>query len=197
MSVPVYKVQMYQGSTWTPTVNWYGGGPFYAPIEEIDPGFPTTIRVTGHQLPSVSSTPVVISGVEGAEILNSKDLAIFRASRVDDDHFTLPISTVACEWVVGTGEMSYWLPTDFTDMTFRAKLRSRVHKNEVLADMTTANGKIISNADDASIQLLLTDAETAALSFTKAYLDCESVHPVAGVRRVFSMDVEMIRESTR
>lgn len=195
--IPHYEINMLQGADWKPTLNWYAGGIFMAPIEEITPGYPTKIRVTGHGLPTVSPTPVIISGVEGMEILNSKDLAILRATRVDDDHFTMPCSTVKCEWIVGSGEMTYYMVTDITGMTFRSKLRSRVHNGTVLAELTTENGKIIANADDASIQLLLTGAETELLQFTKGYLDCEAVDAQGGIQRVFSLTVNLIRESTR
>lgn len=198
MSVPHYKVEMLQGADWTPTLNWYAGGVFRAAIEEIDPGYPTKIQVTQHGLPSASPTPVIISGVEGPNmtILNSKDLAIMLATRLDDDHFEMPISTIKGEWVIGSGEITYYKPKDIVGWTFRAKLRSRVHKGTVLADLTTANGKIIANTNDASIQLYLTAAETAALSFTQAYLDCEATNG-AGVERVFSLTVDMNREATR
>jgi hypothetical protein len=197
MSAPHYKIEMLQGADWKPTLNWYAGGVFRAPIEEIDPGYPTKIQVTAHGLPDQSPTPVIISGVEGMDILNSKNLAIMHATYIDEDHFAMPVSTVACEWVIGTGEITYYQPTDITDMTFRAQLRSRVHKGEILADLTTANGKIITVENDASIQLFLTAAETAALKFTKAYLDCEAIDAVGGVQRVFSLDIDMIREGTR
>ena len=199
MSVPHYEIEMYQGADWKPTLNWYAGGLFRAPIEEIDPGYPTKLQVTAHGLPTVSATPVIISGIEGQNmtILNSKNLAIMHATRLDDDHFTMPISTIKGEWVVGTGEITYYRPTDITGMTFRAKLRSRVHNGTVLADLTTANGKIIAIADDASIQLNLTGAETELLNFTRGYLDCEAVDSTGGIQRVFSLTVNLIREATR
>lgn len=199
MYVPHYEVPLIQGADWTPTLHWYAGGPFMAALEEIDPGYPTKIKVTSHGLPQVSATPVIISGVEGMEILNSKDLAILHASYVDDDHFSLPASTIGREWVIGTGELTYFQPTDISGMTFRAKLRSRVHNGEVLAEMTTANGGIITVEEDASIQLFLSSVDTAALSFTRGYVDVEAV--TAGspdiVQRVFSLSVDLIRESTR
>ena len=195
--IPHYEVPMYQGSDWTPTLNWLAGGIFMGPIEEITPGYPTKIRVTSHGLPTTSNIPVIISGVEGMDILNSKELAIFQATRVDDDHFTMPISTVACEWVVGTGEITYYKPTDISNMTFRAKLRSRVHKGTVLAELTTANGKIIDVDEAASIQLKLVAAETELFNFTTGYIDVEAVGSGGEVYPVFSMSIPLIRESTR
>ena len=196
--VPHYEVDMYQGSDWTPKLNWLGGGLFRAPIEEIDPGYPTKIQVTAHGLPSNEALPLIVSGVEGMEILNSKELAIMRASYVDANHFTLPISTVACEWIVGTGEVTYHKPTDISSMSFRGTLRARVHKGTALAELTTANGKIIDTHDDAGIQLKLTAAETALLNFTQAYINVEAVASPGGeVYPVFSLTVNLVRESTR
>lgn len=198
MSVPRYELPMYQGADWTPKLNWYGGGIFMAPIEEIDPGYPTVIRCTAHGLPTASDTPVIISGVEGMPILNSKDLAILQATYVDADHFSMPVSTVACEWVVGTGEITYYKPTDISGYTaFRGTLRSRVHKNTALATLTEANSKIIITDNDAGIQLKLTAVETEALDFTRGYIDVEGVDAGGAVHRIFSIDVNFVRESTR
>lgn len=198
MNAPHFKLHMKQGADWTPTLNWYGGGIFMAPIEEIDPGYPTKIQVTGHGLPQVSATPVIISGVEGMGVLNSKDLAVLRATYVDANHFTMPVSTVKNEWIVGTGEITFYKPTDVSQFTeFRATLRSRVFKGTELATFTDSDSSIIVTADDASIQLYLTAVQTAALDFTKAYIDCEAVTAAGGVTPVFSADVYMERESTR
>lgn len=197
MSTPEFEVDMDQGSRFLVTINWYGGGNFFAPIEEIDPGYPTKIRVTGHQLPSSSATPVIISGVQGAEILNSRNSAIMMCERVDADYFTVPASTVTCEWIPGTGEITYNLPTDLTNMTARCQIRSKWHAGSFIHEFTTENGGIVLDANDGSIQLEALSAATKDLNFTKAYGDIEVITPGGVVTRVARLIVNFSREMTK
>jgi len=198
MSVPVFEVDMEQGADFTVTVNWYGGASFRAPIEEIDPGYPTRIRVTAHGLPTASDTPVIISGGVGAEILNSKDTAIELCKSLTDNHFEVPVSTVASEWVVGTGEITYTTPADITDYTARAQMRTKWHSGTVLHEFTTENGGITLNANDGSIQLDMVAVATALLSFTTAYIDVELIAPAASATiRAVRFKVHFSREFTK
>ena len=64
---PRFELDMEQGATFNYTFHWYAGGKFMAPIEEIIVGYPTIIKVTAHGLPTISDTPVIISGVDGCD----------------------------------------------------------------------------------------------------------------------------------
>lgn len=197
MSIPTFHLPMAQGTDWATTFNWYGGGKFLAPIEEIDPGYPTRIRVTSHLLPTVSSTPIIISGVIGMEILNSKDTGVELCDREDADYFTVPISTVAKEWVLGTGEITYWQPTNITSYTARCHLRKKWYSTTYLQELTTENGGIVLTANDASIQLQLTAVQTAALDFDTCYFQVEMISPGGIVARVAQGSITMDREITK
>jgi len=196
---PLYELSMEQGASWYCTVNWYGGGVFRAPIEEITPGYPTIIRVSEHNVPVSSPSPMIISGVLGAEILNSADTAIELVNRMDADTLTIGISTVACEWVPGTGEVTHHLPTVLSSgFTGRCQLRKSWNSSVVIAEMTTENGGMVLEGDDGSIRLIQTAAETAALNFTKAYGDVEVIETASGeVTRVFRIAVTFDREYTK
>lgn len=199
MPVPYYEdVDMEQGADFNWTVNWYGGGVFRAPIEEIDSGYPTKIRVSSHLLPTVSDTPVIISGVQGMEILNSKDLGIEEAAYVDADYFSMPISTVACNWVIGTGEITWHRPTDFTNLKARCQIRSKWHSGTVITELTTENGGILLDANDASIALFIGGAVTATFLFGRAYFDIELYEdPGTVIHRPVGGSILLSREITR
>lgn len=194
---PIFEVNMDQGADFYTTVNWYGGGIFRASIEEINPGYPTLIRVTAHGLPTASLTPIIISGVQGAEILNSQDTAIELCETIDDDHFEVPVSTVPCEWVQGTGEITYHMPADITNYTARCQLRSKWHSGTAITAYTTDDATLVLNANDASIQLFTPAAITAGLSFTKAYGDIELIAPGGAITRVARIIVNFSREMTK
>jgi hypothetical protein len=193
---PKYEVDMEQGADWNATINWYGDGTFRAPIEEIDPGYPTVIRVTAHGLPASSDTPMIISGVKGAEILNSEDTAIELVAKVDADTFSIGVSTVACDWVIGTGEVTYHKPTVLsTGYTAVCQLKKDWYSSVVIADLTTENGGIILAGDDGSIQLTCTAAQTAAYNFTKAYGEVKIIHTASNVvTRIAKVVVTFHRE---
>ena len=197
MSTPEFELDMDQGAHWTATINFYGGGTFRAPIEEIIPGYPTRIRVTGHSLPSSSDTPVIVSGVQGAEILNSSETAIDMMTRVDDDYFDAPVSTIPCEWTPGTGEITFSLPTDLLNHTARCQLRTKWHAGTFIHEFTTENGGIILDANDGSIQLDVTSAVNADFNFVKAYGDIEIITAGGVVTRVARIIVNFSREMTK
>jgi len=159
-------------------------------------GYPTQIRVSSHLLPTSSDTPVIISGVQGAEILNSSETAIELVNRVDADYFTVPISTVACEWVPGTGEITYHKPTDISASTGRCQLRKSWNSSVIIAEFTTENSGMVLDGNDGSILIKQTAVQTAALSFVRAYGDIEII--TAGiVTRVARVIVDFSREFTR
>ena len=197
MTTPLFEVEMDQGADWNVVINWYGDGVFRAPIEEIDPGYPTQIRVSTHLLPSSSDTPVIISGVQGAEILNSSNTAVELCTRVDADYFTVPVSTIACEWVPGTGEITWNKPTDLTSFTARCQLRSKWYSGTIITEMTTENTGITLDSNDGSIALNRIASVTAALGFTKAYGDIEVISAAGIVTRVARLVVAFQRETTR
>lgn len=193
MSIPEFELDMERGADFEATINWYGGGTFRAPIEEIDHGYPTTVRVSAHGLPSSSETPVIISGVQGAVILNSRNTAIDLCGRVDDDHFTVPVSTVACEWVVGTGEITYSKPTDITNYTGSCVLRAKWYSGATIHTFSTALTTMVLDANDGSVLITATAAETAALDFVKAYGDIELISPAGKKTRVARLIINLHR----
>jgi len=198
MSTPNFEnVPIVQGSDWYLTVNWYGGGTFRAPIEEITAGYPTLIRVTAHSLPSSSDTPVIISGVEGMEILNSKDTGIELVKRIDADTFEVPVSTRGKDWTMDTGEITWYKPTDITDYTARCQMRKRWHSANYVFELTTENNGIVLDANDASIQLQLTAAQTATIVDDILVYDVELVSPGGTVTQVFRGSIKVDRENTR
>lgn len=202
MSTPEFELSMDQGAYFATVVNWYGGGVFLGPIEEIETGYPTMVRVSGHQLPSSSPTPVIITGVQGAAILNSKESAIPMVKRVDDDYFTVPISTVPCEYIPGTGEITFNLPTDLTDYTGRCQMRTKWHAGEFITDWSTepgdgAAGLMTLDANDGSVQIESLSAVTASLDFVKGFADMEVISPEGIVTRVARLIINFNREMTK
>jgi len=170
---PEFPMHIEQGADFDHTFQWFGGGKFIAPIEFIEIGYPTIVTVTDHLLNTVSPTPVIISGVDGAPDLNSVETGIEPATRIDANKFSLPVSTVADTWVIGTGELTYFRPTDLTGFTGICKIRKNWFSSTVLHTMSTALGTMTLGAVDGSIRLQITSLDTAAFGFVGGVFDVD------------------------
>ena len=196
MAIPNFPLDIIAGATFSNKFHWYAGGKFMAPIEEIIVGYPTIIKVTAHGLPTISDTPVILSGIDGAKILNSVELGIEEAAWLDVDHFEMPVSTVKDCWEVGSGELTYFKPTDITGYTARMQIKERWQSDIVILELTTENGGIILTVEDAGIQLTIVPAATEALKFKKGVYDVKMISPGTEVTRVFEGSVLVHRETT-
>lgn len=194
---PVFDFNIEQGSDFTNTFNWYGGGKRMAPIEDIEVGYPTRIQVTAHGLPTVSETPVIISGVKGCPQLNSTDLGIEQMTPDGPDHFLAPISTVNTNWEPGTGEVTWHDVTDISGCTARMQIRKSWHSKDIIYEMTTENSGIKLTVDDASIEIFIPAAITTDFAFAKAFYDIEVIDPAGNITRVVKGQLTLIREITR
>jgi hypothetical protein len=197
MATPRFLLDMEQGATFEYNFNWYAGGKFMAPIEDICIGYPTRIKVTAHGLPTISDTPVILSGIDGADILNSHDLGIEEAVYVDADHFDMPISTVKDKWVVGSGEMTYHKPTDITDYTARMQIRENWHATDIIHELTTENAGIVLTVEDAGIAITILPVDTEAFTFNVAVYDIEMISPSGQITRVIEGTVTLHKEVTK
>lgn len=193
----VFDLPMKQGQQFDATFHWYAGGVFRGVVEDVLTGYPTRIKCTGHGLPAVSSTPVIIADARGIDQINSTELKIHMADRVDDDWFNLPVNTYGDEWEPGTGCITYHMPRDITSYTARAQLRRKWHDTNFIHEMTTENGGIVLRAADAQIQLLIPAATTATFTFSHCKYDVELVSPTGTPYRVFQGEMTLHREQTR
>lgn len=191
---PQFHLYVEQGVDFGHTFQWLAGGMFMAPIELVTEGYPTVIRVTGHGLNATSAHPVIISGVEGCQELNSEGTGIALCTRIDADTFSVPLSTVGDEWVPGTGEITYHIPTDLTGYTGRMVIRKNWFSQTVIHELTTANGGITLDATDGSIGLSIPKATTAAFTFTNAWYDVDLTAPGGYETRVFKGPISLERE---
>ena len=191
---PQIHLHVEQGVNFEHTFQWLAGGMFMAPIEDIAEGYPTVMTVTGHGLNSVSSHPVIISGVEGCSHLNSTNLSIPLCTRITDDTFSVPLTSVGDDWIPGTGEITYHLPTNLTGFTARMVIRKNWFTTAAIHEMTTENGGIVLGVLDGSIRLLIPKATTAAFNFKHAVYDVDLIASSGDEDRVFRGPITLHRE---
>jgi hypothetical protein len=198
--IPYALLPMIQGATFQRTFNLYDNGDELHEIEEVTVGYPTVIKVTGHGLSQLSTTPVFIANVKGTTQLNSPTCETTQATYVDADHFSVPISTVADTWKTGTGDITWKNPADFTDLKARMHIRSVVESTTLIHELTTENGGITLTSADGSIDLLISAVDTAAFEFKSAVFDLELVDDTGAtevVTRIVEGDIILHKEVTR
>lgn len=75
-------------------------------------------------------------------------------------------------------------PIDLTGYTARMSIKRDARESTALLELTTANGRIIITAASGLVQLVLTAAETAAITWTRAVYDLELVSAGGDVTRL-------------
>ncbi len=96
-------------------------------------------------------------------------------------------------WKVGTPAV----PVDLTGCTALAHVRASLEAADILITMSTANGKIVLGGVAGTVEILLSAAETAAITWRSAVYDLEITFPDTTVRRLMYGSVTISPEVTR
>jgi len=191
---PQFHLYIEQGTNFDHTFQWLNGGMFMSPIAAITLGYPTKIRVDSHALNTRTPHPVILSGIEGIPALNSEDTEIPLATRIDADWFSVPIPSSGKTWILGTGELTYHIPTDLTGYTGRCVIRKNWYSATAIHTMTTENGGMVLTVADGSIQLMIPKATTATFTFKNAVYDVDLTDSSGIETRVFKGPISLERE---
>lgn len=96
-------------------------------------------------------------------------------------------------WKTGTPAT----PVDLTGCTALAHVRETLPSPGVLIAMSTANGNIALGGTAGTVQITLSDEETAAFTWSSAVYDLEISFPDGTVRRLMCGSVSVSPEVTR
>jgi hypothetical protein len=210
MMVPDFPLNIEAGTSFDHTLQWLGGGKFIAPIEDLEVGYPTKIKVTGHQLNAVSPSPMYISGVNALDEdgnpremrnINSKFNDVANATRVDDDWMTIPMATVNETWEEGSGEIAHFLPSNIDGWGGECNIRKNWF-SPVLHTISTVLTTMTLNGTDGSIQLQIASNVTGTIDLVSGVYDIDlwpggGARPTDGstITRVFRGPVFVHRDS--
>lgn len=75
-------------------------------------------------------------------------------------------------------------PIDLSGCTARMQIRAEVESPAVLLELTTANGRIALGGVAGTVDLLITDEDTAAIAWESGVFDLEIAHPDGSVTRL-------------
>jgi hypothetical protein len=187
--VPDIPLHVERGSSFDNTLQWFGGGKFIAPIEDLTPGYPTIITVTGHSLNATSPSPMIISGVNAIDDggdpvemrnINSKHRDIAMATLLTADTFSVPIATVGENWYPGSGEISHFLPSNITGWGGECNIRKNWH-SPVVHTISTALGTMTLDGTDGSVRLQIASNVTDTIELVQGVYDID-LWPGGGAR---------------
>jgi hypothetical protein len=100
-------------------------------------------------------------------------------------------------WVWKTGPKGAEVPVDLVGCEARAQIRPELESEDVLLELTTTNGRIALGGEPGMIRVVITDEDTAALTFDSAVYDLFIDFPNGTSIRRMSGSVSLTKAVTR
>lgn len=176
MTAPIkinYKI--YQGSTFQEQYRWESGTKVYKPITGITKSAPVEITAEAHELKP--GWRFRVTNVTGMKEINSGSESFYLASDISAD--TIKINSVNSlafsNYTGNSGVIEYNEPVDLTGYRARMQIREKVGSDVVIDELTTENGKIIIDAEDATIRIEIPADTTQNYNFTTAVYSLEII----------------------
>jgi hypothetical protein len=174
MVAPVkLNFKVYQGSTFRQVLRWESSAKTYVPITAISKTAPVVVTAVAHGAPL--GWRARVAGVAGMkEINDTENYRLITAKTADTVTFN-EINAANYATYTSGGILEYNTPVDLTGYTARMQLRSTLDSSTVIQELTTANGGILIDNVYKTITVVLTAAQTAALTFSSAVYSLELV----------------------
>jgi hypothetical protein len=88
-------------------------------------------------------------------------------------------------------------PVNMTGYTARMQIRKSVSSDEVLLELTTANGKLSIAPSTGTVTMIFSATTTAAITWTRGKYDLEVVSYDGTVTRLIEGEITVSKEITR
>lgn len=181
-----------QGKTFRQVIRWEAPPIIYKPITAISQSGPVSITVA-----DTSDLPpdwrVKVTSVRGMKEIN--DLAGL-ATVVNGT--TVEINTINSSLFsayTSGGYLEYNTPVVLTGMTARMSIKDKVGGTELLS-LTTENGGITVSNSTKKITLLISDTDTAAITWQRGVYDLEIIDLSGSVIQLLQGKITVQREVT-
>jgi hypothetical protein len=191
-----YKI--YQGSTFEETLRWESETKQYIPISGISQAAPCVITTSGtHAVPV--NWRVRVTGVTGMKDINTvADDAYYLVTSKTSNSITLnQVNSAAYGAYTSGGILSWNTPIPLTGYTAQMQIRETVESSTVLAELTTANSRIIIDPVNFTISIKLSAAITGAFDFDSAVYSMELTDNQGTVYPFLSGSISLTKEVTR
>lgn len=195
-----------KGKTFTQQLRWEGTRFVYKTITAATLAAPCVLTVPSHQMPNGWACQIL--GAQGMAKLNKDpDTGLFPngldtyygtvldANTIELNDVTA-LQALGFKAYTGGGVLAYRVPTDLTGYTARLKAKSDKGTTTALLDLTSASGIVI-DATNKIVSIVLTEAQTAALSWEYAVYDLEMVAPDGTVTELVQGVITVVDEVTK
>ncbi len=166
-----------QGETLSHVIMWSTDELVYKPITAVPSVAPLRLTVVSHEL--VTDVPVAITGVRGMTEMNADPEDVqegdYRpATRIDQDTIELnSVNGAGFKPYVSGGYIQYRKPVDLSSYpTARMTIKDRVG-GTVLMELTSTAGDIVISNTTKKITVVISDEDTAAITWKRGVYDLE------------------------
>ena len=191
-----YKI--YQGSTFEETLRWESETKLYAPISGITNAAPCVITTSGtHTVPL--NWRIRVTGVVGMKDINTvADTDYYLVTTKTSNSLTInQVNSAAYGAYTSGGIVSWNTPIPLTGYTALMQIRETTESTVVIAELSTANSRIIIDPVNFTIQIKLSAAVTGAFNFDAAVYSMELTDNQGTVYPFLSGSVSLTKEVTR
>jgi hypothetical protein len=174
MVAPVkLNFKVYQGSTFREVFRWESSTITYVPITQITKTAPVVVTAAAHGLPL--GWRARITGVVGMTDINDATNYLICTARTTDTATFNSINATGFKTYTSGGILEYNTPVPLAGYTARMQIRPTLASTTIIQELTTANLGIAIDTTYNTITVLLTAAQTAALTFSTAVYSLELV----------------------
>jgi hypothetical protein len=191
-----YKI--YQGSTFTETLRWESETKAYMPISTITQAAPCVITTTStHAVPV--NWRVRVTGVSGMKDINNiAEDAYYLVTAKTSNTVTLnQVNSASYAAYISGGILSWNTPIPLTGYTALMQIRETLESPTVIAELSTANGRIMIDPINYTITMNLPPAVTATFDFDVAVYSMELTDNQNNVYQFLNGSISLVREVTR
>jgi hypothetical protein len=191
-----YKI--YQGSTFTESLRWESETKQYAPISAITQAAPCVITTTSaHTVPI--NWRVRVTGAVGMKDINTiADDGYYLVTSKTTNTVTLnQVNSAAYAAYTGSGILSWNMPVPLTGYTAQMQIRETLESPTVIAELTTANGRIVIDSTNSVISINLPATLTATFNFDSAVYSMELTDSQSNVFQFVNGSISLVKEVTR
>jgi len=187
-------IKIYQGSTFKEVLRWESATKGYAPITGITKAAPVVITSVGHIIPV--GWRVKVTNVLGMKEINSSDTYKYITGTTADTLTINDVNSLAYTDYTSGGVIEYNVPNNLFGVSARMQIREKLTSDTILEELTTENGKIVTDNVSKTITILLSDTITSAYTFSTAVYSMELIVSGEVVPFIYG-DITLVKEITR
>jgi hypothetical protein len=195
MAAPVkLNFKIYQGATFREVLRWESSTKVYVPITAVSQTAPVVVTAAAHNAPV--GWRAKVTGCGGMKELNNADTYNLITQTTANTVTFNQINATGYTAYTSGGVLEYNQPVSLVGYTARMQIRAALDSPSVIQELTTANGGVVVDTTNSTITLLLTAAQTAALTFSSAVYSLELVNG-SEVNSFCAGTLTLVKEITR